>query len=117
MPNPSVRSTTSATSAATTFTVNRPAGAVGGDILVAIQGTQLNGGAAPITPSGWDVVASFSFNTGLFQLQGFWKTLNPADGNYTFNNANGGAGGEAAAYLYCIQNASVSGPEASATRS
>jgi hypothetical protein len=110
MPNPSVRSTSSATSSSATFTVTKPTGTASGDILYAIQEVFLSLSGVPAFPSGFSSAIYQNTYTGSYMLQGAWKLAGGSEpASYTFSN---GTGQSSAVYLYAIQNAASSGPTA-----
>lgn len=120
MPNPSVRSTSSATASALagsgTFSVNAPAGMAAGDLLVAFQGETVGGGSPGAAPTGWSTLASVAFGVAASNLACFWKVATAGDviaGSWLFNGASQISND--LVYIYAIQNAAATGPEADST--
>lgn len=93
MPNVSFRSSSSvANQSAATFSVNKPAGVVDTDLLIAFQATAGGlGHTPPVAPTGWTIVGTRqSYGSGTNDLVAWWKYANGEGASWTFNNATGG---------------------------
>lgn len=104
MANPAFRSSTSAVAqTASTFTVNKPAGVIDGDILFAYQATVLGGGTSPAAPTGWTLWDSIT--TVALSLRAFLKVASSEGSSWTFNNASGGLGSKTSVYVVAASGA------------
>lgn len=100
---PSVNSTSSARSTASTFSVTAPAGISAGDLLVAVQSVAA-GNVNPTTPTGWTSRHSRSWNGAAGRLNVYDKVASGSEpGSYTFNG--GGASVESEVIIYDLINA------------
>lgn len=93
MSNVAFRSASSAENqSAGTFSVNKPAGAVDTDLLIAFQATAGGlGHTPPVAPTGWTIVGTRqAYGAGVNDLVAWWKYANGEGASWTFNNATGG---------------------------
>jgi hypothetical protein len=101
MPNPSFRSSSNGSGSLSNFSVNKPAGTIDGDFLVAFQASRAE---TPSPPSGWSLVGTVgAYNGGIGSLQGYYKVASGEPASYTFNCSIG----DSLAYIVTIQNGSA----------
>lgn len=116
MSNTAFRSESSAENqSAGTFSVNKPAGVVDTDLLIAFQATSVGlGGTAPVAPSGWTIVGTRqSYGSGVGDLVAWWKYANGEGASWMFNNAVGGMSPISCVNILAFQDAFTQ-PEGSA---
>ena len=79
-----------------TFTINRPAGIVVGDVLLAVISAKQGASARVISaPAGWSSVVLTDAGSGEFRQQVFWKAVaagDPASDSFTTSSSGRGAG-------------------------
>lgn len=111
-----LRSTSTAVDqTAATFSVNKPAGAVDGDLLVAFEMCNLGSGAVPGTPTNWTLMGRVT-NGITGDLACFYKVVAGDGASYTFNNSGTGLSPTAQVRINCWSGAATA-PEAITTNS
>ncbi|HLU98511.1 MAG TPA: hypothetical protein VKZ89_16895 [Thermobifida alba] len=85
-----IRSVSSVESAAAgSFTCPAPAGAADGDVLVAVQSTDLGDDTDLTTPSGWSLLETVTGGTDSLHTKAWWKVAASEPADYTFTHGTG----------------------------
>ncbi|MEV0379793.1 hypothetical protein [Nonomuraea sp. NPDC050643] len=108
---PSIRSTSTASSGARSYTINAPAGVAANDVLIGIQAADRGSTASMTTPTGgtaWQLLDTLDASSQLGVIQAirvWWKRAGSAEPSlYTFSQ---GSGSDGVCLIVAIKDASL----------